>query len=207
MITAHEKKGIGTGAIIAVVVVVILIAAAGYFIFVPSSSSPTTSSVNTTTTTTTTTSSTPTTTTTTSSSPTTTTTSSTSTTTTTSSSTITTTSNSTTTTTTSSGTPAVVTILMPAGAGNGLNFSPATVTLVVGVNNTVMWTNQDTVIHNVDFSSAPSGYTIPVNWSPSPNVKPGASTTTLTLTVPGTYSYACDYHSWMRATIIVKAAP
>jgi plastocyanin len=98
---------------------------------------------------------------------------------------------------------------MPAGVGvqtNNLNFSPVTVTVVVGVNNTIVWTNQDSVIHNVDFQSGPAGFTFPVNWQPLPNLKNGQSTNPITLTVPGTYTYVCDYHSWMKATIIVVAA-
>ncbi len=98
---------------------------------------------------------------------------------------------------------------MPSGVGNqalNLNFSPATVTVVVGVNNTITWTNDDTgVTHNVDFGTVPAGSTVPAGTT-SPNMKGGA-TYTITLVTPGTYTYACDYHAWMRGTIIVKAAP
>ena len=98
---------------------------------------------------------------------------------------------------------------MPNGVGTNqlLTFSPATVTVVIGINNTIVWTNQDTAVHNVDFQSAPSGFTIPASWSPLPNLKNGQSTNPITLTVPGTYTYVCDYHNWMKGTIIVKAAP
>jgi plastocyanin len=96
---------------------------------------------------------------------------------------------------------------MPSGAGGGANFSPATVTVVVGVNNTIVWTNQDTgVTHNVDFQTAPSGFSIPAGWQPLPNLKGGQSTAPITLTVPGTYTYVCDYHNWMKATIVVLAS-
>lgn len=85
-------------------------------------------------------------------------------------------------------------------------------TVYVGINNTIVWTNQDasatqSVPHNVDFQTGPSGFTIPIAWQPLPNVKYGQSTNPITLTVPGTYTYVCDYHAWMKGTIIVKAAP
>ena len=60
--------------------------------------------------------------------------------------------------------------------------------------------DQDSVAkHNVDFSSGPSGATLP---SASPNLVKG-STFQVTLTTAGTYDYHCDYHSWMVATITV----
>ncbi len=87
---------------------------------------------------------------------------------------------------------------MPNGVGSNqqLNFSPVTITVVVGVNNTITWTNDDTVIHNVDFSTVPTGSTVAAGTT-SPNMKNG-QTYTITLTTPGTYTYACDYHAWMR---------
>ena len=96
---------------------------------------------------------------------------------------------------------------MPNGVGNNqqLNFSPVQATVVIGVNNTITWTNEDTVIHDVDFSSVPSGSSVTVGTS-SPNLKNG-QTWTITLTTPGTYKYVCDYHGWMSASITVLAAP
>jgi len=74
-------------------------------------------------------------------------------------------------------------------------YSPATITVVVGVNNTVVWTNNDSVFHTVtatdgSFNSGTifSGQT----WSH-------------TFTQPGTYSYYfCQYHPWMKGTVLVK---
>jgi plastocyanin len=95
---------------------------------------------------------------------------------------------------------------MPSGVGGNqqLNFSPVTATVIVGFNNTITFTNDDSAVHNVDFSTVPSGSTVPAG-DTSPNLKQG-QTWTITLTTPGTYTYACDFHAWMRATIIVKAA-
>ncbi len=92
-------------------------------------------------------------------------------------------------------------IAIPAGTGsdNGLNFSPATITVVVGVNNTITWTNNDSTVHTVTSTTVPEGVQ-PFN---DANLGPGQSYS-ITLTVPGTYQYQCSIHSWMKATIIVK---
>jgi plastocyanin len=89
-----------------------------------------------------------------------------------------------------------VTILKGAATDvNSAGYSPATVRVVVGVNNSVVWTNNDTIFHTVtaidgSFNSGTifSGQT----WSH-------------TFTQPGTYSYYfCQYHPWMKGTVIVK---
>lgn len=91
-------------------------------------------------------------------------------------------------------------IIMPAGAGNDqLNFSPAKATVVVGVNNTVTWTNDDTVGHTVQSEKIPSG-AVPFS---SPVLNTG-QTFSVTFTVPGTYTYECTIHpAWMQASIVV----
>ncbi len=74
-------------------------------------------------------------------------------------------------------------------------YLPATITVVLGVNSTVVWTNDDSVFHTVtatdgSFNSGTifSGQT----WSH-------------TFTQPGTYSYYfCQYHPWMKGTVVVK---
>ena len=109
-----------------------------------------------------------------------------------------------TTSTTGSG-PATVTVTLPSGVGNTkqLNFFPAKATIVVGINNTIIWTNMDNAVHNVHFTSVPAGSTVTVD-TMSPNLKNGQSYT-ITLTTPGTYTYVCDYHNWMIGTITVKS--
>ena len=61
-------------------------------------------------------------------------------------------------------------------------YTPDSVTLVVGVNNTVAWTNNDSIHHTVTSTSAPSGGSFS-----SGNMNGGA-VYTHTFTVPGTYS-------------------
>lgn len=78
--------------------------------------------------------------------------------------------------------------------------SLATATVVVGVNNTITWTNNDTVGHTIIWTGEPSGVSLPG----SEIVGPGLTYTT-TLTVPGTYHYMDGIDDWIKGTIIVKA--
>ena len=87
---------------------------------------------------------------------------------------------------------------LPAGAPG---YAPATVTVVIGLNSTVMWTNNDTVAHTVTPSTQPAGNPWTVG---SGNMDPKAAYT-FTFTVPGTYTYTCRYHSTMAGTVVVKA--
>jgi plastocyanin len=91
------------------------------------------------------------------------------------------------------------------GAGNfsgAPGYSPDRITVVVGVNNTITWTNND-VGHNHTVTSMliPTGAT-PFN---SGNMVKNA-VYTVTLTVPGLYRYGCTYHPWMGGIIDVVAA-
>jgi plastocyanin len=110
------------------------------------------------------------------------------------------------TSTTSSGASAQleeVHVSMPYGVGTTLssNFEPSTIDLVIGINNTVVWTNNDSAPHVVSATSVPSGATK----FDSGNMMPGA-TFSYTFKVPGTYKYACTYHYWMQGTIEVSQA-
>lgn len=85
--------------------------------------------------------------------------------------------------------------------GSGTNatsiyYSPANLVVVIGVNNTVTWVNNDDVPHTAtaDNGSFNSG-----------SLNPDQSYT-YTFTTPGTFTYHCNYHPWMRGTIVVKAA-
>jgi len=93
-------------------------------------------------------------------------------------------------------------IIMPSGAGlDQLNFAPSKVTVIVGVNNTV-WTNDDSVEHTVKSESIPAG-AAPF----ASGLLSTGQTFTVSLTVPGTYTYECTIHpAWMQATIIVVGA-
>ncbi len=94
-----------------------------------------------------------------------------------------------------------VQVSIPSGVGGnqGLTFQPATIRVTVGVNNTIVWTNGDSVVHTVTSTSVPSGATA----FDSGNVNAGKSFS-VTLTVPGTYQYHCAIHSWMTGTIVVS---
>ncbi len=90
-----------------------------------------------------------------------------------------------------------VSVTIPAGAGTDTTspgYSPATVTVVIGVNNTVVWTNKDGVPHTV---------TLVDKLFDSGNMNSG-DTFAFTFTTPGTYHYSCSYHPWMKGTVIVK---
>ena len=88
-----------------------------------------------------------------------------------------------------------VAILPGAAYPNSTGYSPSTLTVVIGVNNTVQWVNNDTAPHTVTATdhSFDSG-----------NLNPG-DTWTYTFTKPGTYTYVCTYHPWMKGTVIVIA--
>jgi len=90
----------------------------------------------------------------------------------------------------------------PSGFATGqkttYGFTPDVVTVVIGVNNTIYWTNNDASIHTA--TSDTSGV------FDTGNIAQGSSAQ-VTLTTPGTYTYHCTYHAWMQGTIIVKAGP
>jgi len=88
---------------------------------------------------------------------------------------------------------------MPAGVGgnNLLNFAPDTIVVYIGINNTVTWQNLDTADHTV---TAVNG-----NFS-SGIISPGMIWN-YTFTTPGDYPYYCQFHNWMKGTVIVKQLP
>jgi copper-containing nitrite reductase len=107
-------------------------------------------------------------------------------------------SSTTTTTTTTSASPGVtVDILNGAAANtNSPGYSPATITVVIGMNSTVTWVNHDSVPHTVTATDKSFN---------SGNLDPGKSWT-YTFTLPGTYNYYCIYHAgWMKGLVVVVA--
>jgi len=99
-----------------------------------------------------------------------------------------------------------VQVIMPAGVSveHNLNFQPSTITLVVGKNNSVTWTNKDGADHTVTFLTGPAG--VNLGSISDPDVGSGQSFT-ITLSTPGTYTYHCNFHpAWMHGTITVVAA-
>jgi plastocyanin len=92
---------------------------------------------------------------------------------------------------------AAVDIVQGSGANASIvqSYSPDPVTVVIGVNNTVSWVNNDSAPHTVTADDGSFG---------SGNIAPTA-TFTFTFKTPGTYQYHCIYHPWMVGTVIVKA--
>jgi plastocyanin len=105
-----------------------------------------------------------------------------------------------------------VNVTIVAGAGSAppgytggkttYGFSPDVVTVVIGKNNTVFWTNDDTTgaPHTVTSDAAgvfDSGNTGPLTSQ--------GGTFQFTFTAPGTYTYHCSFHPWMQGTVKVLA--
>jgi len=95
-------------------------------------------------------------------------------------------------------TPSEVFVIIPNGAGENLHlgFEPPKITIVIGVNNTVVWKNEDSDWHTAH-SNIPEFN--------SGLIQPGASFTHTFLRA-GVYPYHCDPHPWMTGVVTVKAA-
>lgn len=72
-------------------------------------------------------------------------------------------------------------------------YTPTDLTIIIGINNTVRWTNNDVMPHTV---TARDGR------FDSGNMNPGA-TYVYTFSKPGMYEYTCTYHGWMHGTVNV----
>ena len=102
-----------------------------------------------------------------------------------------------------------VVVKIPVGAGAGPSaapgYAPENVTVVIGVNNTVEWTNNDTqnggTDHTVTSLSVPSGAA-----SFDSGILAEGATFTQTFTTPGTYEYHCTIHAWMTGSVVVLAS-
>jgi plastocyanin len=105
-----------------------------------------------------------------------------------------------------------VSVAILSGASGGPShpgFSPDSITVVIGVNNTVTWINDDSVDHTVTSLSVPVGATAFDSGELSPGMgmpwqTPVGENFTETFIVPGAYQYHCTQHAWMAGTIIVK---
>jgi plastocyanin len=91
--------------------------------------------------------------------------------------------------------PTTVVVIIQNGAGLNvqLGFSPSIIKVVIGVNNTVMWKNEDTTWHTAH-SNIPE--------FDSKMIAPGASFTH-TFKKPGSFPYHCDPHPWMTGLVSV----
>ncbi len=77
-----------------------------------------------------------------------------------------------------------------------MTFSSQYVRLVIGVNNTVTWVNEDTVPHTVTSAARLFDYIL----------QPG-QTVRYTFTSPGVYEYMCTLHPWMTGKVEVVGRP
>ncbi|OLE89182.1 MAG: hypothetical protein AUF79_12330 [Crenarchaeota archaeon 13_1_20CM_2_51_8] len=97
-----------------------------------------------------------------------------------------------------------VDVLIPDGIASNprLNFVKSSITVKVNLNNTIVWSDNDTSgqAHTVTTRSAPSASASfdsgPLNLGDTFSVTP---------TAPGTYLYHCIFHGWMQGTITVLA--
>ncbi len=89
-------------------------------------------------------------------------------------------------------------VSIPSGASGGnlaAYYLPVTVTVVMGVNNTIQWTNNDNTAHTV---------TSTTNLFNSGAIGP-TQTFVYTFNTPGTYNYYCTFHNFMKGTVVVLA--
>ena len=104
------------------------------------------------------------------------------------------------------GSSSIVTVIIPQGAGvpgAAPGYSPDKITVVIGVNNTVMWINDD---NGTETGAAHTVTSLSGNGSLSSGYMAPDATYNYTFTAPGTYRYLCTYHSWMSGTVIVEGA-
>ncbi|MGD0423155.1 MAG: cupredoxin domain-containing protein [Candidatus Bathyarchaeia archaeon] len=90
----------------------------------------------------------------------------------------------------------VVQVSIDKGAGTNVSlpgYTPTDITVVIGVNNTVRWTNNDNMPHTV---SATDGS------FDSGNMNAGDSFAH-TFNETGTFAYICSYHHWMHGSVTV----
>lgn len=80
-------------------------------------------------------------------------------------------------------------------------FNPSTLTLKMGVNNTVTWTNKGGQAHTVTSNQTANGSLPSFN---SNGINTNAQYTFI-FPQAGTYHYYCSYHTWMQAVVVVSA--
>jgi len=76
---------------------------------------------------------------------------------------------------------------------DGIKFSPSSITVSVGT--TVTWTNKESVTHTVTSDSHGTFDSGDIGKD---------QTFSYAFNTAGTYAYHCDYHSNMKATVIVE---
>ncbi|MEM2237343.1 MAG: plastocyanin/azurin family copper-binding protein [Candidatus Caldarchaeum sp.] len=104
-------------------------------------------------------------------------------------------------------TTTTVTVVIRHGAYKGdpsLAYEPTHIKVVLKVNNTVVWVNEDIVLHDV--THEPCAYNEPgcIEKFRSKLLDKNESFT-FTFDKVGTYRYRCSPHPWMRGTVVVEA--
>ncbi|MGH9876522.1 MAG: cupredoxin domain-containing protein [Nitrososphaerales archaeon] len=100
--------------------------------------------------------------------------------------------------------PKSVTVTIPAGAslpdGNA-TFNPKEATVVLGVNNTVVWVNENINPERLigEDENMPGGF-----GKMKSLIEPNGGTFAFTFTEEGMYNYFSDIHPWLRGTVTVK---
>ena len=95
--------------------------------------------------------------------------------------------------------PSVVVIVAPNNSGAvSINFAPANVLLVIGVNNTIILKNADTADHTITSNSDDTFH------FDTGDISGQTSSDPITFTTAGTYGYHCQFHpAYMHGTITV----
>lgn len=113
---------------------------------------------------------------------------------------------------------AISVVMIPEGAASqsGKNFEPSTIKVVIGVNSTVKWINNDEVMSAViadnpnedpDFAAAaPSPTDVPRLKQANNILEPGEDFE-YTFTRPGEVYYHSEPHPWLRGTVVAVLPP
>ena len=94
--------------------------------------------------------------------------------------------------------PQIATVVIPLGAGTSNStsgfFVPSTIVVVIGINYTVAWGNNDNTVHSAhdDLGRFFSG-----------DIPPG-TTNYFNFSRTGNYTYHCNQHSWMAGLVVVR---
>jgi plastocyanin len=106
--------------------------------------------------------------------------------------------------------PKVAIVIIPEGsslADQGHNFEPAVITVIIGVNNTVRWVNQDITFSTIKADNmSDQEFWNATNLDESSNLdqllSPG-ETFEYTFTKPGQFGYHSEPHPHLHGTVIV----
>jgi plastocyanin len=93
-------------------------------------------------------------------------------------------------------------VIAPSGSGiSEINFTPADITLVIGVNNTLVLKNEDTADHTIT-SNPGDAFSFDTG-----DISGLSSSSPIVFSTPGVFGYHCQFHpAYMHGTITVVAA-